>query len=92
MFKGFSLWAGVISGGLAQLKDTQAVTTGHMDKKEYAIQTSQNVTGGIGIMAGIEYGGCPWLNDFAWTGNNHWNYYRKYGGESDWKLCRLSSR
>jgi outer membrane lipoprotein SlyB len=56
MFKGFSLWAGVISGGLAQLKDTQAVTTGHMDKKEYAIQTSQNVTGGLGIMAGIEYG------------------------------------
>ncbi len=56
MFKGFSLWAGVISGGLAQLKDTQSVTTGHMDKKEYAIQTSQNLTGGLGIMAGIEYG------------------------------------
>ena len=56
MFKGVSLWAGVISGGLAQLNDTRAVTSGQINKKEYAIQTSQNVTGGLGIMAGIEYG------------------------------------
>ncbi|MDQ0199227.1 hypothetical protein [Neobacillus ginsengisoli] len=56
MFNGTSLWAGVISGGLAQLKDTQAMTSGNMDKKEYAIQTSKNVTGGLGLMAGIEYG------------------------------------
>jgi phage tail tape-measure protein len=56
MFNGVPLWAGVISGGLAQLKDTQAMTSGHMCKKEYAIQTSKNVTGSLGLMAGIEYG------------------------------------
>ena len=56
MFKGGSLWGGLISGGMAQLKDTQAMTSGHMNKKEYAIQTSKNLTGSIGVMAGIEYG------------------------------------
>lgn len=33
MFKGVSLWAGVISGGMAQLQDTQAMASGKMDKK-----------------------------------------------------------
>lgn len=56
MFKGVSLWAGVISGGLALLRDTQAMTSGHMDKKQFAIHTSKNVTGSLGLMAGIEYG------------------------------------
>ncbi|PLR78732.1 hypothetical protein CU633_04065 [Bacillus sp. V3-13] len=56
MFKGVSLWAGVISGGMAQLRDTQAMTSGNMNKKEYAINTSKNLTGSFGIMAGIEYG------------------------------------
>ncbi|MDQ0199114.1 glycine zipper domain-containing protein [Neobacillus ginsengisoli] len=56
MFKGASLWAGLISGAMAQLKDTHAMTSGHMNKKEYAIQTSKNVTGSLGTMAGIEYG------------------------------------
>jgi outer membrane lipoprotein SlyB len=27
-----------------------------MDKKEYTVHTTENVTGAIGIMAGIEYG------------------------------------
>jgi outer membrane lipoprotein SlyB len=56
MFHGGSLWTGLISGGLSQYKDTYAMTTGQMDKKQFAIQTSQNVTGAIGVMAGLEYG------------------------------------
>ncbi|WP_141432059.1 hypothetical protein [Bacillus sp. 03113] len=56
MFKGVSLWAGVISGGMAQLKDTQAMASGEMGVKEYSIQTSQNLTGSLGLMAGLEYG------------------------------------
>ncbi len=56
MFRGVSLWGGLIPGAMAQLQDTQAIASGHMNKKEYAIQTSKNVTGSLGIMAGIEYG------------------------------------
>ena len=56
MFKGVSLWGGLISGAMAQLQDTQALASGHMAKKEYAIQTSKNISGSVGIMAGIEYG------------------------------------
>lgn len=56
MFKGVSLWGGLTSGAMAQLQDTQAMTSGHINKKEYAIQTSKNITGSLGIMAGIEYG------------------------------------
>jgi outer membrane lipoprotein SlyB len=56
MFRGNSLWGGIISGGISQLKDTNALTKGHINKKEYAIQTTENVTGAFGVMAGIEYG------------------------------------
>jgi outer membrane lipoprotein SlyB len=56
MFQGASLWAGMLSGGLSQLKDTTAVTKGQMDKKEFAIQTTENVTSALGVMAGVEYG------------------------------------
>ncbi len=56
MFKGGSLWAGLISGALAQLKDTHALTSGDMNKKDFAIETSKNITGSLGIMAGAEYG------------------------------------
>jgi phage tail tape-measure protein len=48
--------AGLLSGGISQLQDTTAVTKGQMGKKEYAIQTTENVTGAVGVMAGIEYG------------------------------------
>ena len=41
---------------MAQLKDTHSMTSGEMDKKEYAMQTSKNVSGSIGVMAGLEYG------------------------------------
>ena len=56
MFKGGSLWAGLLSGAMAQLKDTHALTSGSMNKKDFAIETSKNITGSLGIMAGVEYG------------------------------------
>jgi outer membrane lipoprotein SlyB len=56
MLQGGSLWAGLISGGISQFQDTRNLTTGHMDKKEFAVRTSGNVTGAFGVMAGIEYG------------------------------------
>jgi outer membrane lipoprotein SlyB len=56
MFKGGSLWAGLISGAMSQLKDTHAMTSGNISKKDFAIETSKNITGSLGIMAGIEYG------------------------------------
>ena len=56
MFKAGSIWAGVLSGAISQFEDTRAMTSGQMNKKEYAVNTSKNITGGIGVMAGIEYG------------------------------------
>ncbi|MFD1955766.1 hypothetical protein ACFSL6_16750 [Paenibacillus thailandensis] len=56
MFKGGSLWGGLISGGISQLQDTRSFFNGEMEKSRYAVKTSENVTGAIGIMAGIEYG------------------------------------
>jgi outer membrane lipoprotein SlyB len=56
IFQGGSLWGGLVSGGISQLKDTQSLTKGQMDKSQYAVQTSENVTGALGVMAGIEYG------------------------------------
>jgi outer membrane lipoprotein SlyB len=55
-FSGGSLWGGLISGGLSQLQDTNALKEGQIDKKAYAVQTTENVTGAFGVMAGIEYG------------------------------------
>lgn len=54
--RGASLWAGIISGGIAQFQDTRALQNGQMSKSDYAIRTTKNVTGAVGIMAGIEYG------------------------------------
>lgn len=56
MMKAGSIWAGVISGAIGQLEDTKAMTSGQMNKKEYAVNTTKNITGGVGVMAGIEYG------------------------------------
>ncbi|BBI31897.1 hypothetical protein [Cohnella abietis] len=56
IFQGGSLWGGLVSGGISQLKDTRSLTNGQMDKSQYAVQTSENVTGALGVMAGIEYG------------------------------------
>lgn len=51
-----TLWAGAISGGIAQIKDTNALAGGEIKSNEYAAQTTTNVTGAIGLMAGLEYG------------------------------------
>lgn len=56
IFRGASLWAGIISGGIAQFQDTRALRNGLMSKNDYAVQTTKNVTGAVGLMAGIEYG------------------------------------
>jgi outer membrane lipoprotein SlyB len=56
MHRGTSLWAGVISGGLSQLEDTNALRSGQMTNKEYAAHTTRNVTVAAGVYAGIEYG------------------------------------
>ena len=56
MMKAGSIWAGVLSGAIGQLEDTKAMTSGQMNKKEYAVNTTKNITGGVGVMAGIEYG------------------------------------
>jgi outer membrane lipoprotein SlyB len=56
MFRGGSMWAGVISGGLNQVQHTRALQNGEMNKQQYAVHTTSNVTGALGIMAGIEYG------------------------------------
>jgi outer membrane lipoprotein SlyB len=56
VFTGGSLWGGLVSGGLSQLQDTNALKQGQIDKKTYAVQTTENVTGAFGVMAGIEYG------------------------------------
>jgi outer membrane lipoprotein SlyB len=51
-----SIWGGIITGGLSQLQDTNAYRKGEIAKQEFAIQTTQNVTGAVGVMAGLEYG------------------------------------
>jgi outer membrane lipoprotein SlyB len=56
VFQGGSLWAGVVSGGISQVQDTTDLTKGKMDKKEYTVQTAENVTSAFGVMAGVEYG------------------------------------
>lgn len=56
MFQGGSLWGGLVSGGLSQIQDTNALKEGQINKKQYAVHTTENVTGAIGVMAGIEYG------------------------------------
>ncbi|WP_179032383.1 hypothetical protein [Paenibacillus kribbensis] len=56
MLQGGSLWGGLISGGLTQLQDTISLTKGQMDNKDYMVHTSGNLTGALGVMAGIEYG------------------------------------
>ncbi|WAH37120.1 glycine zipper domain-containing protein [Alicyclobacillus dauci] len=56
MFEGGSLWAGVINGGLAQVQDTVALTSGRMKADDYAVRSTRNVTTALGTMAGVEYG------------------------------------
>lgn len=57
MFRGGSLWTGLIVGGLYQFQDTKALKNGELEKQSYAAHTTTNVTSTLGIMAGVEYGG-----------------------------------
>ncbi|KIL41262.1 hypothetical protein SD70_08415 [Gordoniibacillus kamchatkensis] len=56
MFQGGSLWAGLASGAMSQFQDTKNFTQGSLDRNEYAVKTATNVTGAVGVMAGVEYG------------------------------------
>jgi len=56
MIQNSSLWAGLLSGGVSQLQDTKSLQQGQMGKREYTAQTVENVTGAVGVMAGVEYG------------------------------------
>ncbi|WP_407311711.1 hypothetical protein [Desulfosporosinus sp. SB140] len=56
MFSKGTLWAGAISGGIAQFKGSREFTSGRISKNEYIANTTTNVTETIGLMAGLEYG------------------------------------
>lgn len=56
MFRGTTLWMGVISGGVSQLEDTRAFAVKEINAGQYAAHTTRNVTGAVGTMAGLEYG------------------------------------
>ncbi|BAU28731.1 hypothetical protein DFP93_10533 [Aneurinibacillus soli] len=56
MFRGTSLWAGVISGSLSQWEDTRQLQSGGMSGMQYAANTTKNVGVALGVMTGIEYG------------------------------------
>ena len=56
MFSKGTLWAGAISGGLAQIKGSREFTGGKINKNQYIAHTTTNVTETLGLMAGLEYG------------------------------------
>jgi hypothetical protein len=56
MFEGGSLWAGLITGGFAQLQDTIALTSGRIKGDDYAVKSTKNVSMALGTMAGVECG------------------------------------
>lgn len=56
MFSKGTLWAGAISGGIAQIKGSREYTCGKIDENEYVVHTTRNVTETFGLMAGLEYG------------------------------------
>ncbi|UOF92034.1 hypothetical protein LSG31_07325 [Fodinisporobacter ferrooxydans] len=56
MFRGASLWTGLIAGGLYQFEDAKSYNNGEIKKNDYAAKTTTNVVSAVGIMAGVEYG------------------------------------
>ncbi|TYR80257.1 hypothetical protein FZC66_14105 [Priestia megaterium] len=56
MFHRTSIIGGVLTGAFSQFQDTRAFRQDLMSRKDYAVCTTQNITGAIGIMAGLEYG------------------------------------
>jgi outer membrane lipoprotein SlyB len=57
LFNGVSVLAGVLFGGVKQFQDTRSLNQGEIQRKKYAVETTENVTGGVGVWAGVEYGG-----------------------------------
>lgn len=51
-----ALWAGVLTGAITQVTDTIAYLKGKLKKEDYLLNTAENVTSAIGVIAGIEYG------------------------------------
>jgi phage tail tape-measure protein len=56
MYRSASFWSGVVSGGLSQIEDTRSYMKGELTTSDYSVHTTRNVTGAVGIMAGMEYG------------------------------------
>jgi outer membrane lipoprotein SlyB len=56
IFQGGSLWAGVASGAMSQFQHTRALNKGSINRSQYAVHTTENVSGAVGVMAGVEYG------------------------------------
>jgi outer membrane lipoprotein SlyB len=51
-----ALWAGVLTGAITQAADTINYLKGKLKKEDYILNTAENVTSAIGVIAGIEYG------------------------------------
>jgi outer membrane lipoprotein SlyB len=56
LFRSSSIWAGVISAGITQLQDTVSLSKGKMNRNRYAVNTAANLSGAVGLTAGVEYG------------------------------------
>lgn len=56
MYRGASFWSGVVSGGVSQIEDMRAYMKGDLTAQDLSVHTTRNVTGAVGIMAGMEYG------------------------------------
>ncbi|MFC3884034.1 hypothetical protein ACFOU2_11250 [Bacillus songklensis] len=56
MYKGASFWSGVLSGGISQIEDMRSYMKGDLTTQDFSVHTTRNVTGAVGIMAGMEYG------------------------------------
>jgi outer membrane lipoprotein SlyB len=57
MLEGISVLAGLLFGGAKQFQDTKSLNQGEIYRKKYKVETTENVTGGVGVWAGVEYGG-----------------------------------
>ncbi|MDD1515355.1 hypothetical protein [Priestia megaterium] len=56
MYKGSYFWSGILSGGISQIEDMRLYMKGDLTAKDLGVNTTRNVTGTVGIIAGMEYG------------------------------------
>ncbi|WP_282936280.1 hypothetical protein [Paenibacillus sp. RC67] len=68
MLQGGSLWGGLIAGSLSEINDIKSLSNGQLNKKDFAVKTTGNVTGALGVMAGIEYGAIVGTSIFPGVG------------------------